>query len=136
MKDAADLGQLVTRCDLPAITGMDALEARLITVQEVPPKGELRFFAVRGEVREPLSNSMALDVLRDHAPRTPLGAMTEIELVVEISVLRDDVDHMRPIYEAAKRWRKGCTARFEARFEDPSLNLLRDAIDAAKPENP
>jgi hypothetical protein len=105
-EDEMGLGTLVQRCALPATTGMDAMESRLIVVQEVPLKMKLQFFAVRGEDREPLTAQMARATLSSHVPRKSVGELTEVELLVEVSVLRDDVDRMTPVYEAAKAWRE------------------------------
>jgi hypothetical protein len=126
-----ELGALVSRCVLPTAAGMDALEARLITVQEVPSRAELRFFAVRGGVRDLLSSNVSLATLRDHVPRKSLGEMDQIELVVELSILRVEADRMRPVYEAAKEYR-----RSQARGQPDAVVIaarrrLTEAIDAA-----
>lgn len=104
--EEASLGVLIQRSALPASTGMDAMEARLVVVQEVPPKAEVRFYAVRGDCYEQLANDAALSVLRDHVPRKSVTALSEAELLVEVTVLRSEVAHMRPIYLAAKTWRE------------------------------
>lgn len=99
------LGTLIQRCALPASTGMDAMESRLVVVQEVPPKAEVHFYAVRGDLYERLPNDTALSVLRSHTPPKPVSTLSEVELLVEVSVLRAENAHMRPIYLAAKTWR-------------------------------
>jgi len=133
-KDDAGLGSLVQRCPLPEATGMDAMEARLVVVQEVPPQVELRFFAVRGEDREPLSTKAARAALRDHVPYRPPNEMSAIELWAEISVLRTDVDRMRPVYETAKTWRERVRSRPEAFRQGVVVGLADElvaAVDAA-----
>lgn len=126
-----DLGMLVQHCPLPASTGMDALEARVILLQEVPPKRELRFFAVRGEVRDLLTASATRALLRDHAPRKYPAEMSEIELWAEISALRTEVDQMRPVYVAAKAWRRTHSGLEQS---DRALVTVVDAAIAAEPQ--
>lgn len=104
-EDAA-LGKLIQRCDLPTPAGMDAMEARVVTTQEVPPKSELRFYAVRGDSYEQLTSDGALAVLRDHVPRKPVTELSNAELLIEVSALRTEVDRTWPIYRAAKEWRR------------------------------
>jgi hypothetical protein len=100
----ADLGRLIQRVSMPAASGMDGLEARLVDVQDVPRTGEVRFYAVRGEVRERLSTAAALAMLRAHIPQRPIHTLSNIELIVEVEVLRTEVARMRAVYEAAKAW--------------------------------
>ncbi len=101
-----DLGMILQRCTLPPAAKIDALEARMVPVQEVPPRDELRFYAVRGADRERLTSHAARKLLRDHGPPPkPVGEMTEVELIVEVASLRADVERMEPVYEAAKAWR-------------------------------
>jgi len=121
------LGTLIQRCELPKSANMDAIEARVVPVQEVPPKSDLRFFAVRGEERVPLTSAAAHATLRAHAPQKPLGALSEAELLVEVLFLRLESDRMRPVYEAAKAWRqaKGLGQTWDTR------QALTTAIDAA-----
>ena len=127
-KDADDgPGTLVQRCDLPPSAGMDALEARMVFVQEVPPVPELRFFAIRGGVREALSNRAAQEVLRAHVPRRPVDELSEIELWVEVSALRSETDRMRRVYAAVLDWRRHVTL-FPV---EPRTKAMLDVIDAA-----
>lgn len=100
------LGRLIQRRELPASTGMDAMEARLVIVQEVPPKAEVRFYAVRGDLYEQLPSDDALSVLRNHVPPKPVTALSEDELLIEITVLRAEIAEIRPIYLAARTWRE------------------------------
>lgn len=102
----AGLGMLIQRSVLPASTGMDAMEARLIVVQEVPPKAEVRFYAVRGDYHEQLTSAAALAVLREHVPQKPVSELSDAELIIEVSTLRVEADRMRPVYAAAKAWRE------------------------------
>jgi hypothetical protein len=104
MTDREDLGTLVQRCALPNGAGMDALEARVV-VQEVPPKSELRFYAVRGEDCWQLSQQEATSLLRTHVPQKSIADLSGVELLVEVSALRVETAGMRPVYEAAKKWR-------------------------------
>lgn len=105
MSDNADLGEIIQSAPLPAAAGMDAIEARLVVLQEVPAKAELRFYAVRGEDREHLSTPSALAILREHVPQRAIADLSEVELLVEVTVLRTEVARMRLVYEAAKKWR-------------------------------
>jgi hypothetical protein len=123
--DTPDLGLLLQHVPLPSSTGMDALETRIILLQEVPPKRELRFYAVRGEAREMLSSNAAQAVIRDHFPSKSPVEMSDIELWAEISVLRMEANRMRPVYEAAKTWRAAHSGL--ARLDRP----LVDAVDTA-----
>lgn len=127
MIDDDKLGTLVQRCDLPKSANMDAIEARVVPVQEVPPKSDLRFFAVRGDVRTQLTSTAAQATLRAYVPPKPLGALSEAELLVEILFLRLENDRMRPVYENAKAWRraKGLGQIWDTR------QALTLAIDAA-----
>ena len=120
-------GRLVQRCDLPPSAGMDAVEARMIFVQEVPPVPELRFFAIRGGVREALSSRAAQEVLRVHVPRRPVAELSEVELWVEVSALRSETDRMRRVYAAVLDWRRHVTL-FPV---EPRTKAMLDVIDAA-----
>ena len=126
-KDDKGPGTLVQRGDMPASAGMDAIEARMVFVQEVPPVPELRFFAIRGGVREPLSNRAAQEVFRVHFPRRPVGDLSEVELWVEVSTLRSETDRMRRFYAAVLDWRRHVTL-FPA---EPRTKAMLDVIDAA-----
>lgn len=108
MSDPTDpvLGTLVQRGNLPWSAGMDAIEAWLVPVQEVPPKAELRFYAIRGKHRERLTSDEAAAIFRDHVSKRPVTELNEAEMMIEISVLRAEVDLMRPIYAAVKVWRE------------------------------
>ena len=128
MTTPEDLGTVVQRCELPATAGMDALEARLVGVQEVPPKAELRFYAVRGDVRQRLSQQEATTLLRDHVPQKPITELSDVELIVEVSALRTETARMRPVYEAAKKWRAEHNDNHECC--DTVANLFA-AVDAA-----
>jgi hypothetical protein len=130
----ADLGMLIQRCELPKVAGMDAMEARLVVVQEVPPKGELRFYALRGEYRELLTHDAALSILRAHVPQKPVDELSTAELMIEVSALRAEVDRVRPVYEAAKAWRARILQRPIAAAEGVVVGIadaLVDAVDAA-----
>lgn len=120
-------GTLVQRCSMPTSAGMDAIEARMVLVQEVPPVPELRFFAIRGGVRESLSSRAAQEVLRVHVPRRPVGELSELELWVEVSALRSETDRMRRVYAAVLDWRRHVTL-FPV---EPRTKAMLDAIDAA-----
>ena len=126
-KDDDGPGTLVQRCDLPPGAGMDALEARMVFVQEVPPVPELRFFTIRGGVREALSNRAAQEVLRAHVPRRPVDELSEIELWVEVSALRSETDRMRRVYAAVLDWRRHVTL-FPV---EPRTKAMLDVIDVA-----
>ena len=124
-----DLGTLLQCCAMPATTGMDAMESRVVVVQEVPLKMETLFYAVRGEDRELLTAQRASATLREHFPRKSVGELTEIELLVEVSILRDETDRMRPVYEAAKVWRAHPASWGPA---DVTVDAtLANAVDAA-----
>ena len=120
-------GTLVQRCAMPPSAGMDALEARMILVQEVPPVPELRFFAIRGGAREALSSRAAQEVLRVHVPRRPVQDLSEVELWVEVSALRSETDRMRTVYTAVLDWRRQVTL-FPA---EPRTKAMLAVIDAA-----
>jgi hypothetical protein len=130
-KSNTDLGPLVQRCSVPKATGMDALEARVVVVQEVPPKAELHFFAIRGEDRERLESGAAQAILRDLIPRKPITTLTEFELLVEVSSLRADNDRMRPVYEAAKAYRRSQALGLPDAGVTAARRKLTEAIDAA-----
>jgi len=85
--------------------GMDAIEARLVLVQEVPPKQEVRFYAICGEHCEQLTSDAAVSILRAHVPQKPVDDLSAADMMVEISVLRAEMDRLRQVYEAAKTWR-------------------------------
>ena len=104
MSDDENVGSVIQRAPLPAASGMDAIEARLVIVQEVPSKAEVRFFAIRGESRERLTTPEATAVLREHVPQKHISELSEVELLVEVDVLRKETARMRPVYEAAKAW--------------------------------
>lgn len=121
-----DLGMLIQSCQLPIMeAGVDAVEARLVVVQEIPQKSELRFFTVRDDKRALVSSDAALALLRAHYPRKPLLDLTQIELLAEVSVLRSEVERLQPVYETAKAWRAGTNADMQQR--------LVAAVDAAHP---
>jgi len=120
-------GTLVQRCVLPPSTGMEAMEARLLLVQEVPPRAELRFYAIRGATWEELSTRVAHEVLREHAPRRPVTELSEIELWAEISVLRSETDRMRRVYAAVLDWRRQVTLV----PAEPRTKAMLDVVDAA-----
>jgi len=122
--DASLLGPVIQRAPMPHAAGMDALEARLVIVQEVPQKAEVQFFAVRGESRARLTTTAARAVLREHAPQKPIGELSDVELLVEVDVLRADVALMRPVYEAAKAWRAD-----RKQIEQALLTRDREAAD-------
>lgn len=127
------LGVLIQRSLLPASAGMDAIEARLIVLQEVPPKGEVRFYAVRGDLHEQLTNDAALSVLRSHVPSKPVTKLSCDDLMIEVTVLRAEIDHMRPIYLAAKEWRRRserCTDEGTCGCPDCVLGMTVDAAVA------
>lgn len=123
-----DLGMLVQRCELPEAAGMDAMEARVVVVQEVPPKAELRFYAVRGEDRQRLSQQEATRMLRDHVPQKPVTELSNVELLVEVLVLRAEMARMQPIYEAAKKWRLEHNENHNC---CDAVSTLYGAVDAA-----
>ena len=100
-----DLGTLIQRCALPESSGMDAMESRVVVVQEVPPKAELYFYAVRGEDRQRLSQQETTRLLRNHVPQKPVTELSNVELLVEVSALRFEAARLRPVYEAARKWR-------------------------------
>jgi hypothetical protein len=127
-----DLGVLVQRCAMPAAAGMEAIEARIVAVQEVPPKQELQFFAVRGDARELLTKKDALTAIREHVPRRSIAELTEAELLMEVLVLRAENDRMKPVYEAARIWRR---ARGLGEVWDARQRLI-DAVDASTREDP
>ena len=127
MHEGSDLGELVQHCVLPKESGMDAMEAYLVVVQEVPTKAELRFYAVRGSERERLTNMAVRELLRAHVPPKPVAALSEVERLVEISVLRAEVDRLRPVYAAGRVWR----AAVVHGIDDIGGKALVAAIDAA-----
>jgi len=105
MPPVADLGTVIQRAPMPAAAGMDALEARLVVVQEIPSrKGEVQFYAIRGETSERMSTAAARAVIREHIPQKAISELSEVELIVEVDVLRAEVNRMRPVYEAARAW--------------------------------
>ncbi len=131
-RNDAENRMLVERCALPEAAGMDALEACLVVVQEVPHKMELQFFAARGNERARLSTRAALALLREHVPQKPLDRLSAAELLVEVAVLRAEVDRMRPVYAMAKTWRDGWSRdSLERRAIDAMDARLRDAVDVA-----
>ena len=125
--DGKKLGTLVQRCELSKSANMDALEARIVQVQDLPPKSDLRFFAVRGEEREQLTSVAACALLREHAPQKSFVSMSEAELLVEVLLLRLENARMQPVYEGAKTWRqaRGLKSMFFAR------QALIELIDVA-----
>lgn len=126
------LGRLIQRRELPASTGMDAMEARLVIVQEVPPKAEVRFYAVRGDLYEQLPSDDALSVLRNHVPPKPVTALSEDELLIEITVLRAEIAEIRPIYLAARTWREHRRSWPGDTTADGALVAAVDAATAEK----
>jgi hypothetical protein len=104
-ENQTSLGELFQRCDMPPASGMDALEVRLVTVQEVPHRDEVQFFAVRGEIRTRLSSMQALAVLREHTQPRLLTELSPTELLILADYHRSEANRMRPVYEAAKAWR-------------------------------
>jgi hypothetical protein len=131
MTDREDLGTLVQRCALPSGAGMDALEARIVGVQEVPPKAELRFYAVYGDDRQRLSTHEATILLRAHVPQKPVTDLSDVELLVEVSALRTEAARMRPVYEAAKKWRYEAAKKWRAEHNCDAVADLYGAVDAA-----
>lgn len=120
-------GRLIQRCHMPSSTGMDAMEARMLLVQEVPPRMELYFFAVRGETYEQLSNRAARAILREHVPSKPVTELSETELWVEVSALRTETDRMRSVYEAVLDWRR----HVDLVPADPRTKAMLAVVDAA-----
>lgn len=96
-------GTLVQRCALPKASGMDALEARLVTTQDVPPKADLRWYAIRADQHEQLTSRAALDLLQKHFPPRPITEMDRVEMIVEIDFRRAECERMRLVYDAAKK---------------------------------
>jgi len=134
-----DFGTLVLRRAMPEASGMDAMEARLVVVQEVPPKAEVQFFAIRGEERERMTGARTRKILLDHVPPRPIAELSEAELLVEVSGLRLEVDRMRPVYAAARAWRGGRERDVDAAGQPrgETGRALIDAVDvAAATEDP
>lgn len=127
------LGTLILRREMPEASGMNAMEARLVVVQEVPSKAEVQFFAIQGDHRERMTSAIARKVLLDHVPQRPITELSEVELLVEVSGLRLEADRMRPVYEAAKAWRKGRAREVDAAGQPRGKTgrALIDAVDAA-----
>lgn len=122
-----DLGRLLQRRELPD-AGIDAMEARIVVVQEVPLKAEVRFYAVRGDDRQRLPQHEVMKMLCTHFTQKPVTELSAVELHFEVLALRAVSARMWPIYEAAKKWRvehnedhNGCAA---------TANLYA-AVDAA-----
>ena len=139
IETAADLGTLIQRAVLPTSAGMDAIEARLVLVQEVPPKQEVRFYAIRGEHCEQLTSDAAVSILRAHVPQKPVDDLSAADMMVEISVLRAEMDRLRPVYEAAKTWRthtRSWLASARSWLADATVDeALARAVDAAVAAN-
>jgi len=134
-----NLGTLILRREMPEASGMDAMEARLVVVQEVPPKREVQFFAIRGEERERMTSASTRKILLDHVPQRPITELSEAELLVEVSALRLEADRMRPVYAAAKAWRAGRERDVDAAGQPRGATgrALIDAVDvAAATEDP
>ena len=132
------LGPLIQRAPMPHAAGMDALEARLVTVQEVPQKVELQFFAVRGQDRTRMPSPAAHAMVRELIPQRPIGELSDVEMLVEVSVLRAEVARLRPVYKAARALRDihanaGTDVRStpNLREVDDRCQELIDAVDAA-----
>ena len=131
--DANLLGPVIQRAPMPHAAGMDALEARLVIVQEVPQKAEVQFFAVRGQDHERMPTAAALAMVRELIPQRPIGELSEVELLVEVSLLRSETARMRPVYAAAKAWRadrKQVEQALLTRDREASDRLIA-AVDAA-----
>lgn len=126
-------GTLVQRCALPEASGMDALEARLVTTQDVPPKADLRWYAIRADQYEQLTSRAALDLLQKHFPPRPVTEMDRVEMIAEIDFMRAEVRRMQPVCAAAKAWRAGRQRDVDAHGEARSATgvALIDAVDAA-----
>jgi hypothetical protein len=127
------LGPVIQRAPMPHAAGMDALEARLVTVQEVPPKVELQFFAVRGQDRTRMPSPAAHAMVRELIPQRPIGELSDVELLVEVSVLRAEAMRMRPVYAAAKAWRADRRQIEQALLtrDHEAADRLIAAVDAA-----
>jgi hypothetical protein len=111
---------------------MDALEARLVTTQDVPPKADLRWYAIRADQYEQLTSRAALELLQKHFPR-PITEMDRVEMIAEIDFMRAEVRRMQSVYAAAKAWRAGRQRDVDAHGEARSATgvALIDAVDAA-----
>jgi hypothetical protein len=112
---------------------MDALEARLVTTQDVPPKADLRWYAIRADQYEQLTSRAALDLLQKHFPPRPVTEMDRVEMIAEIDFMRAEVRRMQPVCAAAKAWRAGRQRDVDAHGEARSATgvALIDAVDAA-----
>lgn len=117
---------ILNRCKMPEATGIDAIESRLVFVQEVPPKMELHFYAVRGTDRERMTPAAVSALFREHFVKPLPNAMTQVELWVEIEALRAEVARMEPVYEAAKKWRTSRGSRDRRAMADAMLEVAVD----------
>jgi len=129
--NAAPLGTVLQYAALPTASGMDAIEARLVPVQEVPPRAEVHFYALRGGARERLTTAEATAVLHELVPQKAISTLSHVELLVEVSVLRTEVARLRPIYAAAKAWRAGRAPRAVAEHQSSTEEGLIEAVDTA-----